>query len=640
MSTVRAAGLALRLYVRSFFRPFERLLPSQWCEQHIELPPGKGETKPGKVSFVDRPYQREPLDAFVDPTVRDIVFVGPTRIGKTFFLRMGLAYSIAGDPAPTLWVDATEDKGKDVSKKELRPMIEYNSILRERKPVNRHNVTDLQILFPGAAFTIVGGNSPAQVAGDTVKRVFGNELDKWSDATAKEASIAELVRHRTESFEDERKHAWSSTPTIESAATWQYYLRGDQRKWFCICPRCATLQELVWENVKWSPEAKLANGKWDLARVKTSARYSCTAATCTAHDPDGALGSGWTDAERVAAIRDIERGAAWVATATGEPGWRSYHVNGLYGPLKTNSCGELAVDFLAAKNAGFMMTLQDFWNSRMGLPWLDNVSDLTVAKFAARESPPAPWATYFRGEIPANFRAEWVIIGFDVQSNRLPYVVRAGDWAGHSFTIDHGDAPTWKDLEQVQLDYHKRLAPPASFVIGDINYEERRAEALEQIYLRKNRGWFAAEGFELAKDRVRMEAAEVFAGGKLAGQGHKIVKLVISLYEFKVELEKRFAGEIGNWFSYQLPPLGATDVEAEEQVEYYKQLLDERRVPRRPAVQGKPPMVFKSRSGNNHYFDCEVYILALFWTLQKQRSYVARKQRGAGERKSVEVATS
>jgi phage terminase large subunit GpA-like protein len=635
-----AAGVALRLFIAGFLRPVERLLPSQWCEKHIELPPGKGETKPGAVSFVDRPYQREPLDSFADPTVTDIVFVGPTRIGKTFFLRMGLAWSIAGDPAPTLWVDATEDKGKDVSKKELRPMIEYNSILRERKPVNRHNVTDLQILFPGAAFTIVGGNSPAQVAGDTVKRTFGNELDKWSDATAKEASIAELLRHRTESFEDERKHGWSSTPTIEQAVTWQYFLRGDQRKWQCVCPRCETLQALEWDNVKWDPLAKQANGKWDLARVKASARYSCINAACAAHDPDGSRGTGWTDAERVAAIQDVERGARWLPTAVGQPGWRSYHVNGLYGPLKTNSCGELAVDFLAAKNAGFLMTLQDFWNSRMGLPWLDNVSDLTVSKFALRESPPKPWAAYFRGEIPAGFDPEWVIIGVDVQSNRLPYVVRAGDWAGNSFTVDHGNAPTWKDLDQVQVDYQKRLGAPSSFLIVDVNYEERRAETLERIYERKHRGWFGAEGFELAKDRVRLEGADVFLGGKLANKGHKIVKLVISLYEFKVELEKRFAGEIANWFSYQLPPLGATDVEAEEQVEYYKQLLDERRVPRRPAVQGKPPTVFKSRSGNNHFFDCEVYILALFWTLQKSRSYVARKKQATGERKTVEVSTS
>src|SRR3954463_1569683 len=105
------AGLvALQIYVRSFFRVAERLTPSQWCEKYIYLPQGKQETEPGKVRFEKRPYLREPIASFADPTVTDIVVVGPTRIGKTFFLRMGFAWSVAGDPAPTLWVDSTEDK--------------------------------------------------------------------------------------------------------------------------------------------------------------------------------------------------------------------------------------------------------------------------------------------------------------------------------------------------------------------------------------------------------------------------------------------------------------------------------------------------------------------------------------------------
>ena len=632
----------LTRYVRGFFRPIERLLPSRWCEKYIELPPGKQESKPGKVSFADRPYQREALDSFADPAVRDIVFVGPTRIGKTFFLRMALAWSIAASCAPTLWVDANETTAKRVSKKELRPMIEYNAILRERKPANRHNVTDLQILFPAAAFTMVGGHSADQVAGDTVTRIFGNEMDKWSDASEKEASIAELVRHRTESADDERCHGWSSTPTLEEGQTWQYYQRGDQRQWHCICPSCATPQVLEWgdrhsgHGVKWDPEAQISHGKWDLQRVKDSARYSCIQTSCQHHDPDGTLGTGWTDAQRQAAISDPR--AYWQPTATGQPGWRSYHINGLYGPLKANSPGELAVDFLAAKTTGFIADRQDFWNSRMGLPWKDDISDLTADKFALRESPPEPFSTYFRGELPAGFKPAWIITGFDVQSNRLPYVVRGGDWAGNSFTIDHGDAPTWADLEAIQKTYHAKWPGAVNYVIGDINYEDRRAEALEQIFARKARGWYGAEAFDQAKDLVRLEQANPFLGGKLQAHQHKVTKLVISAYEFKVELEKRFSGQLANWFSYQLPALAPSETEAAEQREYYTQLLDEHRRPRKRRIAGKPPFEWVTRTKNNHAFDCEVYILALFWVLQKKRAYAARKP-ASGERKTMEVTS-
>jgi phage terminase large subunit GpA-like protein len=627
-----AAADAFRRYYRSHFRRRERLKPSRWCEKYIRLPAGKQETEPGEVRFDKRPYLREPIDCAADPAVSDIVFVGPTRIGKTFFLRMGLCWTIAGDPAPWMWVDSTEDKAKDVSKKELQPMIAANAILRERKPKNRHNFTDLRMLFPAAAGAMVGGNSDAQVAGDTVKRIFGNELDKWRGATDKEASIAELVRHRTESFNEERKHFWSSTPTLEEMQTWQYAMRGDQRKWECVCPRCGQEQFLVWENVHWDPAAKKPNGKWDLHLVKATARYSCVNIVCSAHDKGGAewTGAGWTEDERMAAIRHPR--AQWIPTAVGEPGWRSYLINGLYGPLDSNSPAQLAVDFLSAKSRGFYADRQDFWNSRMGLPWLDNVSLITAEKFADREIVPHPVSgakeSYFRGSVPSWFHPRLFIVGFDVQANRLPFVVRAFDWSGRSFLVDHGEVASWADLEQIQEDYRKTLNC-SSYVIGDVNYEERRAETLEQIYFRKDRGWFGAEAFELAKQLVTLDQANVYAGGKLAGKterdGHFISKFVISAYEFKVELEKRFTGEIPNWFCYQLP-LAATEQEIEEQAAYYKQLLDERRVPRRVRIAGKPPFEFRSKNKYNHAYDCEVYICALFWTLQKRRSAAARQE--------------
>lgn len=42
-----------------------------------------------------------------------------------------------------------------------------------------------------------------------------------------------------------------------------------------------------------------------------------------------------------------------------------------------------------------------------------------------------------------------------------------------------------------------------------------------------------------------------------------------------------------------------------------------------------------SRSYSNHDLDCEVYILALFWTLQKSHTQAARKT--SAQRQVVEV---
>jgi hypothetical protein len=616
-----ASGQLLRDYTRTFFRFEPRVRPSRWCER-LHLPAGKQETESGPVNFATRPYLREVLDSIDDPTVTDEVFCAPTRMGKTFTLRMAFAYSVAGDPAPMLWVDSTIDKARDVSKKELQPLIEANHLLRSRKPANRHNFTDLRMLFPGASFTMVGGNSDAQVAGDTVKRVFGNELDKWRGASDKEASIAELVRHRTESFDEERKHFWSSTPTLEELTTWTYYLRTDQRQFQVRCPDCGHLQALLWENVVWDPAAQITEHKWDLRQVKASTRYRCANPACGSH---------WTDAMRHLAVRHPD--SHWLPTAVGQPGWRGHHLNGLYGPLKSNNLGELAVDFHTSRSTGFWSDRRDFWNSRMGMPWKENPSDLSVEKFAKLSRP------YRRGEAgPAGFRPDLQIIEFDVQSYGIWYVVRTWSWAGDSYLVDHGKVGSFADLAQIQEDYRKLGG--RSYVIGDIHFEDRRAETLEAIYCRRDRGWFGAEGFELLADLVRLEKANVFLGGSRQKENVTVTKLSVSTYHFKVELEKRFTGEILNWFVYSLQTelLGATETELEEQREYFTQLLDERRVPRKRMLAGKPAFEFRSRNKNNHFFDCAVYGMALFWVLSKNRSYSPRSG-GAGERKTVEVST-
>lgn len=619
------AGATLRGFVRGFLRFEERLRPSDWLAQNIELPPGRNETKSGKVDWEYMPPLREPVDMLAVPGVTDITFVGPTRIGKTFLLRMGFAWSVACDPGPALWVDSTVDKATDISKKELRPLVEHNPVLRSRKPSNRHNFADRRMLFPAAAFTMVGGNSAAGVAGDTVKRVFGNEVDKWRGSADKEAATIELARHRTESFDDERKHFWSCTPTIEEGPIWIWFQKGDQRRFFAICPHCQHPQHLTWPRVWWDPEAQLAEHRWDLERVKASARYRCENADCKASNgPDG-----WTDAERLAAIRHPD--AHWRPTATPEPGFVSFHLNGLYGPLKVNNLGELAKDFLSARTTGFFTDRQDFWNSRMGEPWRENVATIDAQKFAALERP------YRRGTKPDAFKADVLIVACDVQSNRLEWTANVANWAGESYVVDHGEAASWDDLEGVQ-DVYAHLASE-SHVIVDVNFEDRRAETLEAIYARKARGWIGAEGFELAKDIVKIEKANVYLGGKLQNEGHYVAKLVISLYQFKVELEKRLAGEIKNWFTYALNggelTLEEPDPTAKaEQAEFYKQLLDERRVPRKPAVAGKPAFVFRSKKGNNHKWDCQVYFLALLWVLSKRRT---AKERAAGERRTVKV---
>lgn len=582
-------------FVAGYCAPPDRRKPSQWAEEELYLPSGAQESKAGPIDWDYAPYLREIVDCRIDPAVVDVFVAGPTRCGKTFVLRIDFAYSIAVDPAPSLWIDSTVDKARGYSKKELLPLVEANECLRSRKPKNRHYYTTTDMLFPGAAFTMYGANSDAQVSGDTVRVVRGNEIDKWRDSTESEASIIEQARHRTESYEGERYHIWSSTPSLEDGAVWSGYIRGDQRKWHVPCPHCRTFQTYQFGQIKWDGGAKASSGEWDLQRVKATAFYECE----HCQHP-------WPEAER----KEIGRRGEWRPTASGIPGIRSYSIVGPMIGLESSGFGSLAVDFLAARNSGFIKDRRDFWNARWGHPWMDIRSVLTPDKFAALER------NYLRGTLPDGFKPAAIVVGADVQTWGLPWVVRAVNYEGESYTVDHGVSATYEDLEQVQKDYGHMAR---SFVIIDINYETRAAETKEAIFRRIDLGWMGAEGFEFAKTMVAMEKTDAFIGGRLQKHKLQIPVLRISTYEFKCELEKKISGETRGWYSYQLT-LTAEKREIEEQQEFYAQLLDERRIPRKNRRKGLPQWEWKDR-GNNHAFDCEVYIMALHWVLMKNTTF-------------------
>lgn len=587
--------------MRAIFKVKKRLRPSQWLAETIRLPPGKNETKPGKIDWSYTPYLPEVIDQVEVPGVVDVYLAAPTRSGKTFVLRGLFAYSIAADPAPVLLIDSTMDKGRGLAKKELLPLVEYNRVLRDRKPSNHHDMSLALMLFPGANFTIFGANSDAQISGETVKRVLGNEIDKWRQSTEAEASILEQARHRTESFEGERRHFFSSTPTLTTGAIWTGIMAGDYRKWYVPCPFCGHFQTLEWDRVHIDAAAKRDDGTWDLQKVKETAHFRCE--KCP---------NPWSDKDRRKAITDPR--AHWRATQQGKPGVVSFHINGLYGPLKSNNMGELMVDFLTSRRSGFFIDRQDFWNGRMGMPWMDDVRELKWNELDK-------WTgLHERGDLPAGFKPDVLIIGADAQTWGYPWVIHAYAWSGEHYLIDHGTAATLDDLAEIQTEYAKY---GMVWGILDIRFEGKRAIVLEFLHKMRSRRWLGAEGHELMKDLVKVEAGNAFMGGEKQKLALTFYKLLISEYEFKLEVEKRFSGEIPNWRVYKLA-VDATPSDKRERKELLEELVDEYRAPRKKAMVGKPAFEWRSRTGKNHGFDCTLYAMALFFALSKKRAYAKR----------------
>jgi len=604
----------------SSYRIYEpRLLPSEWVSKNIVLPSGY-EAKPGYIDFNYAPYLREVLDCFENPAVRDVIFCAPTRFGKTLLLRLWFACALAKSPRSLLLFDSTIDKGRSLIRKEIKPLIQYNQVLRNLIPTNRHHFSDSHMLFPAASVDVFGANSAAGAAGDTCKMILGNEVDKWRGETDKEASMIELVRHRTESAEGERKHFFSSTPTTEDGNIWSEYMAGDQRKFFVRCPHCGHMQPLTWNQVRWSPDAQVEAGEWDLDAVRETARYACSS-----------CGELWDDDARLTAIRDPR--SDWMPTAKPRiKTTRSYQINGLYGALQSSQIGELAVDFLQARRSQWFSSRRDFWNSRMGEVFRDDAKTITVDRFKGLLD------DYSRGSLPKGFKPDLIIVATDVQSYGLPFVVFGFKYSGEVKTIDHGVAPGFEDLERIQRNYTPLAG--CSFVVIDIGYEQRSPEVFDAIHRRVNLGWMGIDGFEQMKDSLtRLRNRDPFLGTKNQGQ-FMIQVLQVSTYEFKSEWEERFLKNIDLWRTYSVPddPEHAND--RKEQSEYFEQLIDERRVPRKVRRIGKPKWEWKSRNGKNHFFDCHVYALAFFYHFMKSRSFERGQSRKKAGRKTRKIDKS
>ena len=110
------------------FAPPEELTVTQWAEKFRRLSPeNAAEAGPWRTSRT--PYLEEPMNAFNDPKVTNIVMVAASQVGKSEFLLNCIAYAIDQDPASTMFVLPTLDDARKFSRLRIAPMI------RDRKSV-------------------------------------------------------------------------------------------------------------------------------------------------------------------------------------------------------------------------------------------------------------------------------------------------------------------------------------------------------------------------------------------------------------------------------------------------------------------------------------------------------------------------
>lgn len=546
----------------------------EWCEKNIYLRAGGPTPKPGQLDLSYTPYSKEILEALADPRVRQVVLCWGAQTGKTTALMAWLAYRIANDPAPMLFVLPTESLARNFSQTRLKPMLDDCVPVRSQYPSDADRLKLLSMQFHRCSLDLVGSNSPASISSRPIEVLLLDEIDKFAPADDKEASALSLAIERTKAF-PRRKQVLTSTPTTEVGNVWQHYLNGSREKFLVPCPHCGEAQELDFARVRWDESAKSENRKWNLQKVGKTARYYCV--KCEAP---------WTDSDK---IRSCQNGK-WTSTnSQHDPEVRSFQLNSLYAPNIT--WADAAKKFLTTKN--MQGGLQNWNNSWMGMPYI------VAGESIEEEQVLANAQDYQLGEMPENPGV--LLATVDVQRDCIYYVVRGWMPDHSSWLVEYGKAPNLSELQELMGRPFKcgGKDKKIDICLVDSGFATGAVYEATQTY----QGVFACKGWASMSSPAKWAKVDWSPKDSLASRKVWVLHFVDTFFKTRLYLETIRNKQGPRWA-----------ISKNVGSDYLKQMISERLV-ERGIQRGVPKKEWVRIGKANHLGDCEKMQMALAYVL-------------------------
>lgn len=386
-------------------RPIPRQSVSEWADTHRFLSPISS-AEPGRYRTSRTPYLRKIMDCLsVYESYKEIVLVKGAQIGGTEAGSNFLGYIIHQAPAPTMFVQPTEEMVKRLSKGRVDPLIEMCPEVKARVAVAKSrdsNNTIMQKNFNGGILLFAGANSAAGLRSVPIRNLILDEVDAYPLDLDGEGSPIDLAIARTRTFPN-KKIFILSTPTISGvSAIEREFLKTDQQYYHVPCPHCGGMQSLIFSQLKWE------EGKPE------TAKYYCI------H-----CGEAIEERHKVEILAHGE----WVASVPEQsnPDTIGFHLNSLYSPLGWYSWKEVARDFTIAKENPHKLKV--FVNTVLGEAWAEKGEAPPYKNlFNRRES-------YKINEVPQDVC--FITSGVDVQRDRLELEIVGWCADKRSYSIDY-----------------------------------------------------------------------------------------------------------------------------------------------------------------------------------------------------------
>ena len=546
-----------------YLRPPEDISVSEWAEKYRVLD-SKSSAMPGPWRNDKTPYLTGVMDEFCNFDTEEIILAKASQLGGTEALFNMMGWIIQQDPSPTMAVYPSDVLSESISVNRLQPMFRLSPPLKERWKENDSTKTELQ--FDGMYLTLVGSNSPANLASRPVRFLFLDEVDKYPGATKKEADPIKLARERTKTFHNS-KVFMTSTPTLKSGHIWQALEEADVEKhYFVPCPHCGKMIELKWSQITFPNEEGMSY--MDRAEL---ASYVCQECGCIITDQDK------PQMLRFGEWRVVRQNAALARTV-------GFWINTLYSPFVRFS--EIAREFLKSKDDP--EALQNFVNSWLAEPWEDTKLKTSADTVMERQS-----------DLPELVVPEWAKLltgGVDVQETSVYWTIRA--WGNYltSQNIAHGQALSFAEVERVMnLSYGKEDGSQMVVQLALIDSGDNTDAVYD--FCASNSDWALPSKGSSHPMTTHFKLSTVNKTDSRA-YGMKLVLIDTGKYKDMIAGRMKKQNGSGSWMVYQ-----GCDME------YAEQVTSEHKVNVRSGNRTSQEWRLKTSHADNHYLDTEVYAM-------------------------------
>lgn len=546
-------------------KPPEELTVSEWAGKYRFLDE-RSSSMPGKWKNEMTPYLVGIMDEFNSYQTEKIVFCKCTQLGGTEALNNMICFSVAQDPAPMMIVYPTSELADSVVEQRIKPMLKASK--ETKKHFKEKNSSKKELQFDNMYISIVGSNSPSELASRPIRYLFLDEVDKYPNESKKEADPISLAVERTKTFNN-RKIYMCSTPTTRTGHIWEEKEKADiEKHYFVPCPHCGEFIELKFSQIRWPDD----NEKLSAADKAEFAQYICQECGSTINDSDK------MEMLQKGEWRTVKENTKFTKTV-------AFWINTLYSPFTRFS--QIAKAYLIAKDD--TEALHNFTNSWLAEPWEDTKLKTNAETVMERQT-----------DLPEFVVPEWTRLltaGVDVQETSLYYIIRAWGEYLTSQLITRGQVTSFRDIERVMnLEYIK---PDGTVKLVDLCLIDS-GDQTDEVYdfAAMNSEWcLPSKGTTSMVNYFKLSSVN-----KTSSKAYGMTLALVDGGKYKDMIAGRMKREngTGSWMVFDGIDL-----------EYCTQVTAEHKITEKGGG-GKlrTRWVQKTSHADNHYLDCEVYGMA------------------------------